>query len=154
MQVLSPFVLRYPIQVTSDAHVASSGVLKAPSISHGIAWVIGITLMQILQTTCFNHFLYHGMLVGGQTRAVLIAVNFDKAIKLSGRERAGGVTIERPQPGVKPGTEADRYWREEKISKMGAATTVRPGWSSRRIINLMSSDTACVNQGSIMAHIP
>ncbi|KAH7305252.1 ABC multidrug transporter-like protein [Stachybotrys elegans] len=153
LQVLSPFALRYLIQFASDAYVASRGGPDAPPVSHGIAWVIGITLMQFLQTTCFNHFLYHGMMVGGQARAVLIALIFDKATKLSGRARAGGVSIEKPPPGVKPGSVEEKQWMQEKVSEMAAVTTVRPGWSNGRIVNLMSMDTSRINQGSIMVHI-
>ncbi|KAH6646530.1 P-loop containing nucleoside triphosphate hydrolase protein [Truncatella angustata] len=152
LQVLSPFTLQYLIQFATDAYVASHGGSKAPAISHGIAWAIGITLLQIVQTLCFNHFLYRGMIVGGQARAVLIALIFNKATKLSGRARAGGVSVEIPPPGMKPGSEEEKEWMQKNISRIEAATAVRPGWSNGRIVNLMSMDTSRVNQGSIMIH--
>ena len=153
LQVLSPFALRFLIQFASDAYMASHDGPEAPPISQGVAWVIGITLLQVLQTTCFNHFLYRGMMVGGQARAVLIALIFDKATKLSGRARAGGLSFESAPPGVKPGTEEEKEWMQETIRKIGTATKVRPGWSNGRIVNLMSMDTSRINQGSIMIHI-
>ena len=151
LQVLSPFALRFLIQFATDAYMASRGGPKAPPISHGIAWVIGITLLQIIQTMCFNHFLYRGMIVGGQARAVLIALIFEKATKLSGRARAGGFPVEKPPPSLKPGSEEEKEWLQENLSRTGANAD-RQGWSNGRIMNLMSMDTVRVNQGSIMIH--
>jgi ATP-binding cassette, subfamily C (CFTR/MRP), member 1 len=145
LQVLSPFMLRYLIQFAADAYMASRGGPKAPPVSHGIAWVIGITVLQVVQTICFNHFLYRGMMVGGQARAVLIALIFDKATKLSGRARAGGVSL---PPGMNPGSEEEKTWMQDHLSRIGTTA----GWSNGRIMNLMSMDTARVNQGSIMVH--
>jgi ATP-binding cassette subfamily C (CFTR/MRP) protein 1 len=107
--------------------------------------------MQILQTLCFNHFLYGGMLVGGQSRAVLIALIFDKATKLSGRARVGGLSQEMPPSEVKLETEEGRRWMRKKIGKI-RPTKDQPGWSEGRIMNLMSMDTSRINQGSIMIH--
>jgi ATP-binding cassette subfamily C (CFTR/MRP) protein 1 len=151
LQVLSPFALRYLIQFVTDAYTASRGGSKAPPISHGIAWVIGITLMQILQTLCFNHFLYRGMLVGGQSRAVKLALIFDKATKLSGRARIGDSSQEMPPSGIKLETEEGRRWVRKRIGKI-RPTKDQPGWSEGRIMNLMSMDTSRINQGSIMIH--
>jgi ATP-binding cassette subfamily C (CFTR/MRP) protein 1 len=151
LQVLSPFALRYLIQFVADAYTASRGGLETPPISHGIAWVIGITLMQILQTLCFNHFLYRGMLIGGQSRAVLIALIFDKATKLSGRARVGGSSQEMPPSEIKLETEEGRRWMRKRIGRI-RATKGQPGWSEGRIMNLMSMDTSRINQGSIMIH--
>jgi ATP-binding cassette subfamily C (CFTR/MRP) protein 1 len=131
--------------------MASRGGPKGPPISHGIALVIGITLLQIGQTLCFNHFLYRGMIVGGQARAVLIALIFDKATKLSGRARAGGVSVEKPPPGMKLGSQEEKEWMQEILSRIGA-TAGQPGWSNGRIMNLMSMDTSRVNSGSLMIH--
>jgi len=151
LQVISPFTLRYLIQFASDAYMASRGGPKAPPISHGIELVIGITLLQIGQTLCFNHFLYRGMIVGGQARAVLIALIFDKTTRLSGRARAGGVSVEKPPTSVQPGSKEEKEWMQENLNRIGA-TTRRPGWSNGRIMNLMSMDTSRVSSGSIMIH--
>jgi ATP-binding cassette subfamily C (CFTR/MRP) protein 1 len=153
VQVLSPFALRFLIRFASDAYMASRGGREAPPVSHGIGWVIGITLLQFVQTTCFNHFLYRGMIVGGQARAVLITLIFDKATKISGRARAGGISAESPPPGLKPGSEEEKKWMQETVGKIGTTTAVRAGWSNGRIVNLMSMDTSRINNGSIMIHI-
>ncbi|KAG9944556.1 P-loop containing nucleoside triphosphate hydrolase protein, partial [Aureobasidium melanogenum] len=151
LQVLSPFMLRYLIQFATDAYTASHGGTEAPPVSHGIAWVVSITIVEIVQTLCFNHFLYRGMMVGGQSRAVLIALIFNKATKLSGRAKVAGATMERPAPGMKPDSEQEKRWVKRNLGRAGT-TTDRLGWSDGRIINLMSMDTSRVNSGSIMLH--
>lgn len=55
--------------------------------------MFGITIMQMLQSLGTNHFIYRGMMVGGQSRAVLISAIFEKAMKISGRAKAGGRSI-------------------------------------------------------------
>lgn len=153
VQVLSPFALRFLIQFASDAYRASRGGRDAPPVSHGVGWVIGITLLQFLQTTCFNQFLYRGMIVGGQARAVLIALIFDKTTKISGRARAGGLPADSRPPGLEPGSEEEKEWMQKAVRKISTATTVQAGWSDGKIVNLMSMDTSRVNNGSIMIHI-
>lgn len=49
-----------------------------------------------------NQYLYHGMTVGGQARAVLINMIFTKAMKLSGRAKAGGKAIEESEQTAHP----------------------------------------------------
>ena len=108
LQVISPFTLRYLIQFASDTYMASRGGPKAPPISHGIALVIGITLLQIGQILCFNHFLYRSMIIGGQARAVLIALIFDKTTRLLGRAKAEVVSIEKPPTSMQPGSKEEK----------------------------------------------
>ncbi|KAH0363074.1 P-loop containing nucleoside triphosphate hydrolase protein, partial [Aureobasidium melanogenum] len=144
-------MLRYLIQFATDAYTASHGGTEAPPVSHGITWVVSITIVEIVQTLCFNHFLYRGMMVGGQSRAVLIALIFDKATKLSGRAKVAGVTMERPAPGTKPNSKQEKRWMKRNLDK-AATSTGRLGWSDGKIINLMSMDTSRVNSGSIMLH--
>jgi len=49
--------------------------------------------MQMIQSLCTNHFIYRGMLVGGQSRAVLISIIFEKSMVISSRAKAGGKAI-------------------------------------------------------------
>jgi hypothetical protein len=93
--VMSPFVLRFLIAFASEAYAAQRDPTgrKGPPIGRGIGLVVGITVMQMLQSLGTNHFIYSGMVVGGQSRAVLIAVIFEKAMKISGRAKAGGLEI-------------------------------------------------------------
>ncbi|KND93889.1 Oligomycin resistance ATP-dependent permease YOR1 [Tolypocladium ophioglossoides CBS 100239] len=90
LQVVSPFTLRFLIQFATDAYVANVEGGPPPPIAHGIGLAIGITVMQVLQSFCVSHFIYRGMMMGGQSRGVLIGIIYEKAMVISGRAKAGG----------------------------------------------------------------
>ncbi|KAF2112460.1 ABC multidrug transporter-like protein [Lophiotrema nucula] len=164
VQAIAPFVLRYLINFALKAYIAQHSNQPAPPIGEGIGLVIGITAMQCTQSLATNHFMYRGMMVGGQSRAVLIAVIFDKAMKLSGRARAGGAAIlEAPPPDIKPGSEEEKKWYQKLLKKKQkkAAAPVGAkgvegdgqGWGNGRIINLMSTDTYRIDTASGFFHM-
>lgn len=161
VQVLSPFTMKYLIYFAGQAYEAQlHPSIPAPSIGRGIGLVVGITCMQVVQSLCTNHFIYRGMMVGGQARSVLIAVIFDKAMKLSGRAKAGGKPKDQggedgqlPE-GIKPGSKEEKAHFKEKLSKgKDGVTGDGQGWSNGRIVNLMSTDTYRIDQASGMFHI-
>jgi ATP-binding cassette, subfamily C (CFTR/MRP), member 1 len=157
VQVISPYVLRYLIQFATDAYIAQVEGTEGPPIGRGLGLVFGVTGLQIVQSTTINHFLYRGMVVGGEARATLTSVIFDKAMKLSGRARAGGV-VEAPPPEIKPGTEAERKWYQKMLRKKQKEQKKKSspppeGWSNGRIVNLMSTDTARIDLASGMFHL-
>lgn len=176
LQVFSPFTTRYLIQFATDAWVADRTGGKAPNIGHGIGLVIGITFMQICQSVSTNHFLYRGMVVGGESRAVLINAIFEKSLVISGRAKAGGKASD-DEPSSNGIDEAedekhsqkprDRPFLARSISKRlhpKGGPKVTPdktagvsgdgtGWNNGKIVNLMSVDTYRVDQASGMFHI-
>jgi len=109
--------------------------------------------------------MYRGMIIGGQARAVLIAVIFDKAMRLSGRAKAGGKAIAdvKPPPSIKPGSEAEKKWYKKMLKKKKKEAKVPEGkegvsgdgqgWGNGRIINLMSVDTYRIDQASGFFHM-
>lgn len=163
-QVISPFTLRYLIQFAEDAYLAQRAGRPAPHIGKGIGLVFGITAMQMMQSLGTNHFIYRGMMVGGQSRAVLISVIFEKAMKISGRAKAGGREIkEGPATEKAHGENAKDKKRAKKSSGKGG-TKVAPdtgkgisgdgtGWANGRVVNLMSVDTYRVDQASGLFHM-
>lgn len=165
VQVLSPFVLRYLINFSAKAYAAQHSGAAAPSIGHGIGLVIGVTVLQMIQSVCTNHFLFRGMMVGGQARAVTISVIFDKAMKLSGRAKAGGKSNMKPETkapeGMTPGSKEEKKWFKNQLGKDKKAPKDKAkgvfgdgqGWSNGRIINLMSTDTYRIDQASSMFHM-
>jgi ATP-binding cassette subfamily C (CFTR/MRP) protein 1 len=172
LQVFSPFATRYLIQFATDAWIADRTGGKAPAIANGIGLVIGITFMQVCQTTATNHFLYRGMVVGGEARAVLINAIFEKSLKISARARAGGKAIGPPEAQdltdqTVEEKSADRPALARAFSKRlhpKGGPNVTPdkaagiagdgtGWGNGKIINLMSVDTYRVDQASGMFHI-
>lgn len=104
------------------------------------------------------------MMIGGEARGVLIALIFNKAMKLSGRAKAGGQAItEAPPPDIKPGSEEHVKWykkmlkknRKDKKGPKGTAGVAGDGegWGNGRIVNLMSTDTYRVDQASGFFHM-
>ncbi|KAK2024466.1 ABC transporter [Colletotrichum zoysiae] len=154
-QVMSPFTLRYLIQFANDAYSASQQGLPSPPIGTGIGLVLGVTFMQIFQSLGTNHFIYRGMLIGGQSRAVLISAIFEKAMSLSGRAKAGGIKEPANGPLV---AEKGKDKEKKKGNKSGASkgpgvSGDGTGWGNGRIVNLMSVDTYRIDQASALFHL-
>ena len=163
IQSIAPFVLRYLINFAVRAYVAQKTGRPAPNIGEGVGLVIGITVLQCCQSLATNHFMYRGMMIGGEARGVLIALIFNKAMKLSGRAKAGGQAIlEAPPPEIKPGSEEEVKWykrllkkKQKKQSPTGSAGVAGDGegWGNGRIVNLMSTDTYRIDQASGFFHM-
>jgi ABC-type multidrug transport system fused ATPase/permease subunit len=163
-QVISPFTLRYLIQFATDAYIAQIEHKPAPHIGKGLGLVFGITFMQMCQSLGTNHFIYRGMMVGGQTRAVLISLIFEKSMKISGRAKAGGRAITEGGETEKPvGEEIKEGKKGKKNSKKKGVKTAPntgkgiagdgTGWANGRVVNLMSVDTYRIDQASGMFHL-
>lgn len=166
----SPFTLRYLISFATKAYYAQRAHAPGPDIGHGVGLVIGITLMQMLQSLATNHFIYRGQMVGAQARAVLITTIFEKAMKISGRAKAGGRAVENETiqadesekisaPVINHG-----FFMKTFVKKSLPKTTSSPagvagvlgddgGWGNGRMVNLMSTDTYRVDQASAMFHL-
>lgn len=94
LQVLTPFILRFLIEFAQESYLAHHEGTRSPSIGRGIGLVVGIACMLTIQSICMSQFVYRGTLVGGQMRSTLIACVFQKALKLSGRAKAGTAAAE------------------------------------------------------------
>ncbi|EEY18039.1 multidrug resistance-associated protein [Verticillium alfalfae VaMs.102] len=162
-QVLSPFTLRFLIQFANDAWDATRNDSPPPPIGHGIGLVLGVTFMQVFQSLGTNHFIYRGMIVGGQARAVLISVIFEKSMSISGRAKAGGLLVA-DSPGAKAGKghgdQVKQKAKKQKKTKNATEPAKGPGvsgdgtgWGNGRIVNLMSVDTYRIDQASALFHM-
>ncbi|KAK3944182.1 P-loop containing nucleoside triphosphate hydrolase protein [Diplogelasinospora grovesii] len=158
LQVMSPFTLRYLIQFSTDAYIASSEGLPAPHIGAGIGLVLGVTAMQILQSLGTNHFIYRGMLIGGMNRASLISLIYEKSMVISGRAKAGGAelpdipaakVVEKESEKKGKGKGGEKGAPEGQAGVAGDGT----GWGNGRVVNLMSVDTYRVDQACGLFHI-
>ncbi|KAH6689594.1 ABC transporter [Plectosphaerella plurivora] len=149
-QVLSPFTLRFLIQFANDAWFAAREGTAPPPIAHGIGLVLGVTAMQILQSLGTNHFIYRGMMIGGQSRAVLISMVFEKAMVISGRAKAGGL-----KDGDAAAADNKTEAKDAKGKPKGnpAVAGDGAGWGNGRIVNLMSTDTHRIDQASALFHL-
>ncbi|OQV05977.1 ABC transporter transmembrane domain-containing protein [Cladophialophora immunda] len=171
-QVFSPFTTRYLIQFATDAWIADKTGGKSPSIGHGIGLVIGITFMQMCQSMATNHFIYRGMMVGGECRAVLINAIFEKSLVISGRAKAGGKEIKAEgESETVVQAEDEKHEARSTLARVlskrltpKGGPKVTPdkgagiagdgvGWNNGRIVNLMSVDTYRIDQASGLFHI-
>ena len=169
LQVMAPFTLRYLISFASSAYIAQAEHTPSPHIANGIGLVIGISLMQIFQSMGTNHFIYRGQMLGAQSRGVLITVIFEKAMKISGRAKAGGKAIvdaDKEKIDIRDEAQKKGFFQRMIIKKLnpkgGAQVTADKasgisgdgaGWGNGRVVNLMSTDTYRIDQASGMFHM-
>lgn len=161
IQVVAPFLLRFLISFSEEAYKSKFEHTPSPPIGRGIGIVIAVLILQVSSSLCNNHFLFRGMMVGGQSRAVLMTVIFDKAMRLSGRAKAGGRGLEQPPPEIAPGSPEERKWYKKLLKKKTKQYAAGKtgilgdgrGWSNGRIINLMSVDTYRIDQASGFFHM-
>ncbi|KAF7549060.1 hypothetical protein G7Z17_g6647 [Cylindrodendrum hubeiense] len=154
IQVISPFTLRYLIQFASDAWEAHQTGGPEPHIGRGVGLAVGITLMQLAQSLGTNHFIYQGMMVGGQFRGVLIGLIYEKSMRISGRAKAGGVKPTMPpETGAEEEKESDKEKSKDKKGKPNPDAHDGTGWGNGRIVNLMSVDTYRIDQASSLFHM-
>ena len=168
LQVLSPFTLRYLIAFATNAYIAKFRGTPPPNIGRGIGLVFGIALMQIAQSFSTNHYMYRGQTMGGQTRGVLINMIFEKAMRISGRAKAGGKAIENGEQPSGPISTQEKENLIRRLFSKKASSQQAPqprtnekqgvsgdgaGWGNGRIINLMSTDTARIDLASGFFHM-
>lgn len=170
--VISPFTLRYLISFATEAYYAQHTHAPAPPIGKGIGLVIAITIMQMLQSLGTNHFIYRGQIVGAQSRGVLTNLIFEKAMRISGRARAGGRAIEDVPPQTLNATEDGKNVESSNVVRRLVHRKMQPGtgakmtpdkakgilgdgagWGNGRIVNIMSTDTYRIDQASGMFHM-
>ena len=158
LQVASPFTLRYLIQYATDAWIAKHSDRPEPHIGTGVGLAVGITAMMVVQSFGVSHFIYRGMMVGGQSRGVLIGAIYEKAMVISGRARAGDVdTRHNLQSKVEGEGEGEDDKKKPKKSQKAKGSKAQEeeaiGWGNGRITNLMSVDTYRIDQASALFHI-
>ncbi|PQK14728.1 hypothetical protein BB8028_0005g02570 [Beauveria bassiana] len=155
LQVIAPFTLRYLIQFATKAYYAHVQHTDPPHIGEGVGLAVGITLMQVVGSLCIGHFIYGGMMLGGQSRAVLIGMIYDKSMVISGRAKAGTSKDSlSPEEGgtEKPDDQKIDEKKSEKESKSHGAKPNEIGWANGRIVNLMSVDTYRIDQACALGH--
>lgn len=162
LQVIAPFTLRYLIRFATDAYYAHIEKKPAPHIGNGIGLAVGITLMQVVGSLCIGHFIYRGMMLGGQSRGVLIGLIYDKSMIISGRAKAGtskdAIPVSEGGPGEKPAEDtadskdSKKNKKDKKGKKKNAGKPDEVGWANGRIVNLMSVDTYRIDQACALLH--
>jgi len=129
LQVINPFILKYLITFAAQAYEAPLLGIPGPNVGKGVGIVIAITVIQLITSGCSNQFLYRGMMNGGQARSVLISLIFDKSMKLSGRAKAGGLSIESTKAegagempsDIQPGSKEEKQWFNRRLANENKA---------------------------------
>lgn len=135
LQVMAPFTLRYLLKYSQAAYTARLDGTPPPAIGVGVGYALGISAMLAIQNFSIAHFYYRGMLLGGKARSSLIAMVFQKSLRLSGRARMG---------------------RAPEILTRDDGTPIRVdqrGWSDGRIMALTSSAVKRIEQGCETFHL-
>lgn len=135
--VLTPYTLRYLIKFAEDSYVAGREGTKGPPVGQGIAYLAAVIIMLSIQTLAHNYFWYLLGVIGGESRAVLTAAIFDKAMRVEGRGRAATVKSQQPN-----GKNVKHNNRSETIEDS----------STGHLTNLLSVDCARVAQGAPRIH--
>ncbi|PKY07392.1 P-loop containing nucleoside triphosphate hydrolase protein [Aspergillus campestris IBT 28561] len=161
--VFTPYLTRFLIAFATEAYSARAGFGPSPPrVGDGIGLVVGITCMQALQSLCNNQFLYRGQMVGGQIRAVLVSRIFQKALKLSGRAKAGGQATPEEVEALEAAKGACRSSDETGKGRQrpntastatGGVAGDGHGWNNGRITALMSIDVDRINLAMGMFHV-
>lgn len=139
--VFAPFALRYLLLFVQESHEASTSASSSPPIWKGIGLVVGILIMQMLQSLTNCHFQCRSMLVGGQIRSVLISAIFTKSMKLSNRAKVEGTAYSLKDTLI-----------NGKQKKKQPKKTQENLWTDARIVNVMSNDTQRIFQASKVFH--
>ncbi|KAK8021735.1 multidrug resistance-associated protein 2 [Apiospora arundinis] len=143
-QVFIPFTLRFLLNYVSAAYdyrnEPDSQVEQKPGIGKGLALVVGMLALQLLQSVSTNQYIYYGFMIGGQTRALLISVLFNKSLNLSLEARAGS-----SKP---PANDEDK-----NASKANGRDSASDGYSNSHLLTMMSSDVARIDQAAGMFHL-
>ena len=135
--VLTPYTLRYVIKFAEDSYVAGREHTKGPSVWQGIAYLAAVIIMLSVQTLAHNYYWYLLGVIGGESRAVLTAAIFDKAMRVEGRGRAATVKTQKPN-----GINVKHNKRSEDTEDS----------STGHLTNLLSVDCARVAQGAPRIH--
>ncbi|KAG6035349.1 hypothetical protein E4U41_006116, partial [Claviceps citrina] len=169
IQVIAPFTLRFIIQFAADAYAANVRGGPVPPLKNGIGLAIAVTVLQILQVLGVSHYIFRGMMMGGQSRAVLIAFIYEKSMVISGRAKAGGskallmpeaenVDDNNNNNNNEKGDEIVDEKGGKKSKKNRKGNKIKPGqdglgWTNGRIVNLMSVDTFRIDQACTLFHM-
>jgi ATP-binding cassette, subfamily C (CFTR/MRP), member 1 len=142
VQVLNPYVLRYLIEFTEEALLSKSEHRPGPTVGRGIGLVFAITILQLVQSSYTDQFLYRGMLVDGQVQGSLYSIIFQKSMTL-----APGARPQRRQP-VKRAQK-----KNAKGTTPGAKKTEEDQSDQGMIVTLMSVHGDRVSRGFDLFHL-
>jgi ATP-binding cassette subfamily C (CFTR/MRP) protein 1 len=137
LMTLSPLILKYIIQYSSDAYYGDHS-----NSGRGIGLAVGVIAMQLTGALAINQWAYRSLIVGGMARGSLISLIYAKSQVISARAKAGGSGMKKSEEEV----EVDEKGKKTKKGEEAKSGDEEEGWSNGRVSNLMSTDTSRINQ--------
>jgi len=125
-QFLTPWTVRFLVQYVQDEYTARSKNEPGPGIGAGLGWAFGLAGLQLVQRSFLTHAFYRMATMGGEAKAGLTLVIYEKAMKLSGRAKSGSHNEE--------------------------SNDNNRGWTDGKITSLMSTDTSRIDLGLYHSH--
>ncbi|KAI0783557.1 P-loop containing nucleoside triphosphate hydrolase protein [Abortiporus biennis] len=88
-QILTPLVVKAIISFATQSYNAhrSGQTDQTPPIGRGVGLAIGLFAMQVMSSLCQHHFFYRSTTTGALVRGGLIAVIYERSLRLTNRAR-------------------------------------------------------------------
>ena len=158
LQVLIPFFIRFLVRFAAEIYQAhESGDHHVPPIGRGIGLVLGLTIMQIVQSFCTNHCMYQGTMFGNQARSVLIASIQEQAMKLPSYMVSAGSRTKRAGSGfdsAEATSQTDTVKHPKKSENIqNHANNYSERYDDGYILNLVATDASRIDQCCATMHI-
>ncbi|RDW92432.1 hypothetical protein BP5796_01826 [Coleophoma crateriformis] len=141
IQALSPQVLKVILTYATESYYN-----EAPPIGRGVGLVLALVAMLTLSAFAVNQWVFRGLVVGGMARASLISLIYSKSLVISSRAKAGGMTSDNKN-------DAHEKKPAKKSSEPDSKRHDFHGWSNGKVMNLMSTDTAHIDQAAMWTHM-
>jgi len=137
LQLLVPFLIRYLISCTIEAHDAFNQRQDSAYVIQGLGFVIAIACTQICQTVFASQFLFRGQRLSCQTRAVLMNQILSKKLRLCNKPSASSIITHR-----------DTIKSSKEIPSMA----YEDEWTNTRLYTLITSEVTRVQNAWEMLH--
>lgn len=144
IQGVAPILLKVILKYASDAYYG-----EAAPIGRGVGFVLVLIAMLTVAAFSINQWVFRGLMSGGMARASLISLIYSKSLVISNRAKAGVTDPNKDYKGKPLNKNEDNSVRVTK-SMEGHDSQ---GWSNGRVINLMSTDTAHIDQATMWSHM-
>ena len=147
---MNPYLLKYLIRFAVQSYYAKHAGVAGPKVGRGVGLAVGVACIQMFVSIAVSQFMYYSMMVGGQARASLIGMIFDKSLLISGRAKAGGDAAAAAAAAaaalIAGGKQGDMEAKKGKSQDDS-------GWSNGRVVNLMGTDSFRVDLACGWFHV-
>ncbi|KAI0843074.1 P-loop containing nucleoside triphosphate hydrolase protein [Hypoxylon sp. FL0890] len=153
-QISIPLALRSLLSFVTDSYESATArgegyMVEGPPFWKGLALVVGLLLLQLVQGIGINQFSYHGLMLGAQATGVLVAAMFEKSTKLSSQPHK----VHGSNQGTKAGSTLENQSPRKELGSKQHQRLEKRAEDTECVINLMSSDTGHINDAAKTFHL-